>query len=172
MSSETTIYFGRFAKALWMLSMVVFLVSLLYIYTKLPPFIALTSDISAFNFLNFPKSDFFYGVLIIFIISNLAWYLIAKRLSGFSNFKSNGNTFMTNDKIHNLINWLNSFSFIINCLIIVSIFFIWVSISETKNGINLLSTGIYSFLGLIVFWLLLLGYLIVKKEKSETALEV
>lgn len=171
MNSNTTIYIGRFVKAAWMFSIIFFLVILLYVYTKLPSFITLTSNFSAADFLNFQKSDFFYWVLFFFIISNVSWYLISKKLASINYEVITKNSFMKGDKVLSLVNWLNSFSLIINILVTLSVIYLGVSTSESKMGLGQISIGIYFFLGLIVLWFLLLAYLLIKKEKPETDLD-
>lgn len=163
--SSDTIYLGRFVKLAWIFSILLFLIILLYVYTKLPPFITLTSNISAVDFLNFQKSNFFYLVLAVFIISNLSWYFLSKKMLSLNRGVLTKNSFMTSEKILILVNWLNSFSLLINILIILSVIYLGISSSGSTTGLSQLMIGIYIFLGLFIFWFLLLGYLIVRKEK-------
>lgn len=164
-------YLGRLVKLFWMLSLLVFLGVLSYVYVQLPPFITFTTEFSALSFLNFDKSNLFYWSLAIFVISNLAWYSVSKLLkSAYQNNKGQ-NKFLTHERISSLTNWFNSFSGLINVVIILSLIFINLLFAEEKSGFAPIVTAIYIFLGLIAVWFLLLAYLIFKNEKIDYNIE-
>lgn len=167
-----SIYLGRLVKVFWMFSLIVFLGVLLYVYVKLPPFISLTKEQTSFKFMNFEKSTIFYWSLTVFILSNIAWYLIVRVLGNISSRStSDSKKFLTRSKISALVNWLNGFSSLINIIIILSLLFLNILFSENKRGLDQIVNVIYGFLILIGVWFLVLGFLVAKNEKSEPALE-
>src|SRR5688500_17211325 len=118
----SVIYIGRLVKLFWMVSLLAFLAVLLYVHVSLPPFLSFPTEWTSFDFVSFDKNRLFYSALGIFIISNLAWYLLVKVLAGMlENKKLRNRKFFTHNRVSWLINWLNGFSGLINVIIILTL---------------------------------------------------
>jgi hypothetical protein len=164
----TVIYIGRLVKLFWMVSLLAFLAVLLYVHVSLPPFLSFPSELTSFNFVSFDKNKLFYSALGIFIISNLAWYLLIKVFARMLENKNLKNRkFFTLNRVSWLINWLNGFSGLINVVIILTLWFLSILFSETQTRLDKMVTVIYGFLFLIGIWFLLLAYLVLRKENQE-----
>jgi hypothetical protein len=164
----TVIYIGRLVKLFWMGSLLAFLAVLLYVHVSLPQFLSFPSELTSLDFVSVDKNNLFYITLAVFIISNLAWYLLIKVLAGtLENSNLRKKRFFTINRISWLINWLNSFSGLINVIIILTLLFLSILFSETQSKLDKITTLIYGFLFLLGIWFILLVYLVLRKESKE-----
>ena len=151
---------SRLIKALWLLSILMFLGGLLYVYANLPQEVALAVKTVESGGWIISRNIFFYGSLSIFIVVNVVLYvfgLILKRLP-FPEPKSS--YWLSNPELRtNVRIWITSFSFVVNLLLLSTI----ISVAFINNN-NISAYRFFMYFGpaLILIWLMILIVAIIR----------
>jgi hypothetical protein len=128
-------------RSVWFLSMVVMLVSLLYVYAGLPEEVIVQEDEASVAIL--PRDTFFYIVMIAGCFINVLVFLISKLMARDTLFRT----------------WFYGFMVTLNFFMIISLFFVSVYNSAEKFDYGRISFIIYGSVGLIIAWALALPVL-------------
>jgi len=136
-------------RAVWFLSMVVMLASLLYVYAGLPEEVIVQDDPTGAVVLS--RDVFFYIVMLAGCLVNLLVYLTGKLMAHDTIFRT----------------WFYGCIITLNIFIIIALFFVSVYNSAEKFDYERISFIIYGSVGLIVVWALALPVMKIFGRKKD-----
>lgn len=156
----------RFGKVFHFISVLVFILSFLYIYASLSDVVAYQLDENGGFLKSVPKETFFYSGIILFIILNVLMITPGKLIENQStpNLKR---IFPKGERLSDLIlAWIYSFVGIINISLMIMALFV-----HTINNQNEISSGQFSFFFylipiLFVIWISALFWILIQKFKT------
>ena len=158
---------NKFIKLFWFFSLLGFLATLLFVYAALRPEVDVSLGSGVIPAMLISKNAFFYTMIIIIVLTNAVLLALSKFI-GMLKTDNKSNRFIFGDEPFkkNLINWLGSFSVVLNLFYAMGTLFIGL-----YNNIEYVPTAGYSFLVyasiiLIVGWLFWLVYIVLKKVKT------
>ena len=143
---------GRFIKVFWFFTLFGSMASLLYVYAGLSQESQVFISDADKLFSN--KETFFYTGLAVLATLNFVFYTLSKNLR----YKS--------EKIQTtLVNWFISFSGILNILYIALVHFVFLINSGENVDFSNFSYLVFTAIGLVLIWILVLPYFIIKAVK-------
>lgn len=156
----------RFGKVFHFISVLVFILSFLYIYASLSDVVAYQLDKNGGFLKSVPKETFFYSGIILFIVLNVLMITPGKLIENQStpNLKR---IFPKGDKLSDfMLAWIYSFVGIINISLMIMALFV-----HSINNQNEISSGQFSFFFylipiLFVIWIAGLFWVLIQKFKS------
>lgn len=156
----------RFGKVFHFISVLVFILSFLYIYASLSDVVAYQLDENGGFLKSVPKETFFYSGIILFIILNVLMITPGKLIENQStpNLKR---IFPKGERLSDLmLAWIYSFVGIINISLMIMALFV-----HTINNQNEISSGQFSFFFylipiLFVIWIAALFWILIQKFKT------
>ncbi|GAB2610895.1 DNA topoisomerase IV [Belliella aquatica] len=159
----------RFGKVFHFISVLVFILSFLYIYASLSDVVAYQLDENGGFLKSVPKETFFYSGIILFIVLNVLMITPGKLIENQStpNLKR---IFPKGDSLSDfMLAWIYSFVGIINISLMIMALFV-----HSINNQNEISSGQFSFFFylipiLFVIWIAALFWILVQKFKSVQA---
>jgi hypothetical protein len=151
----------------WIFSVIIFLISLLFVYAYLPDQVNINKNDLATTIIS--REYFFYIGLGIFVFTNSVCASFSRLISRTpSNSNIAKGIFYNQESFKkNLQIWFNSFAVVLNLFLILTILFFGAfntADSIQTNRINLL---VYPSIGLIAFWLVYLLFIIVKRKFKQ-----
>jgi hypothetical protein len=157
----------RFIKLIQIISVVIFLGVLIIVYAYLPQEVGFSQDRSGLLIHQISKEYFFYGMLTMFVISNVLCIGLGKALEHLPTrtATSGGGTVHFNAATKNaVIGWIKSFSFILNAVFIFGLMYI--GILNNIESIKINNFGFFLFVGpvLVVIWLLMLVFILLRPK--------
>jgi hypothetical protein len=148
--SNLTIMTLKIFRAIWFLSMLATLASLLYVYASLPPEVIVAED--GPETIVFGRDLLFYTAMIVIAMVNVLVYLFSQRVAPDEDFRV----------------WLNGLVITANIFFIIAMSFISLYNSTEKFDFSQIGFIIYSSVGLVALWLLSWPvYQAVKKNISK-----
>lgn len=157
---------NRLSNFFWIISCLLFLVALSYIYAFLPPTVSVFTDKEGIPEFFLSSSQFFFIAMSIFIFTNLLLYVLKELII---NERANVLNFFKNGLIVPFASWLISFAMVLNIFFIASMAFI--SIYNNATNLNIKDYTLLVYIGpvLIGAWLLgLLFFVIIPHFKQKT----
>lgn len=156
----------RFGKVFHFISVLIFVLSFLYIYASLSEVVAYQLDENGGFLKSVPKETFFYTGIILFILLNVLMITPGKLIENQStpNLKR---IFPKGDKMSDfMLAWIYSFVGIINISLMIMTLFV-----HSINNQNEISSGQFSIFFylvpiLIVIWITGLFWILIQKFKS------
>jgi len=163
-SLATNMY--RVTNLLRVLSSILFIIVLLFVYANLPDTVDLTVDPIGSSWLVIPKSDFFYYSLIIFLLTNLIAFFFGRVFQGIG-IDSETFFFSSQSFKDHFTTWWGIFPAIMNLIFMFSLGFIGVFNGQDKQLAQ--SYSYLSFLGqfLVAGWIIWLIVVLVKKTSKS-----
>ena len=151
---------SKLMRTFWLLSILIFLGILLYVYANLPGEVALSFNAGEESGWTIPKSTFFYGSLLVFVIVNVILYvfgLILRRLP----FPEPKNSYwLANPELRtNISIWITSFNFVVNLLLVSIILAVGFINNDNTSGYYFF---IYFGPALVMIWLIILILTIIR----------
>ena len=162
----------RFIKLIQIFSIIIFLGVLILVYAYLPQQVGFTVDRSGFINDHISREYFFYGMLVLFVISNILCIGLGKALEQIpaQHKTPQGGTVFFNAATKNaIIGWIKSFCIILNAVFIFGLMYIgMLNNTESIKGGNF---GIFLFIGpvLVIIWILMLVFIIIRQKIKGTA---
>ncbi len=146
----------RFLKLFWVITCIAFMVVLFYVYAYL------SETLTVANEMTFGRSEFFYLLLGVFGVLALLLYAIRRFFELHPSFENDTTTFQTD-----LVNWLISFSGVVNVVLILGMVF--VAIDNNPDGMRhrIPSFIVYFGPALIGIWAVLLVVVLGKKVMAR-----
>ena len=159
---------NKFIKLFWLLSMIGFLALLLWVYANMPPQIDISMVNSAFSEITISKNAFFYSMIAIVVSTNGSILMLSKVLQLLTarHLKENDGFYPQEGHNNRLINWLGSFSIILNLFCIIGVLFVGLYNTIEKEAGHPYIYIVYTSLFLMLVWLLGLIYIIASKRKG------
>jgi len=159
----------KFIKFFQLLSIIIFLPVLIFVYSYLPEQVTLTSDRTGFLSDSISRETFFYTVLFLFALSNILCISLGRalRLLPARQSFTGMAVFYNQASKDGIIAWLKGFSIVLNSLFIFGTIYIGMLNNEEANqGIQ------YDFLLyigpiLILIWLLLFVFIILRRPNNK-----
>jgi hypothetical protein len=156
----------RFGKVFHFITVLLFIVVFLYIYSSLPDIVTLESDENGYSLKVITKSTFFYSGLILFLVLNVLMVTPGKLIENqsTSNLKR---LFPIGDVFRDyILTWIFSFVGIINISLCILALFV-----HSINNQNEISTGDFAFFFYLVpiffvVWIVGLFWILLQKFKS------
>lgn len=156
----------RFGKVFYFLSILVFLLTLLYWYAALPATIGVQLDESGTLIQSFEKSYFFYTIAAAFLILNLLVMYLPKSLETKASRKLH-NFFPVEDPFRDyLLLWFYSFGGWVNLGLVLTGLFVHVINKGDDLGIEAYRLWFFLLPMVLMVWIIGLFVLLVKKFKS------
>lgn len=149
---------SRFVKLFWVFSLIGFLAALLFSYTSIPEQVDIALGSSVVSSIFLSRDVYFYAMIGIMVFTNATLLTMAKVLNIIPSLEAS-NTFKVN-----IINWLGSFSVILNLFFSITALIVGFYNNpafESPTHYNYLA---YIGLVLILVWLFGLLYVLVKKN--------
>lgn len=165
----------RFIKLIQIISIIIFLGVLVLVYAYLPQQVDFTIDRSGLFAETISREFFFYGMLAIFVISNILCIGLGKALEQLpaQHKKPGGGAVFFNAATKNaIIGWIKSFCFILNAVFIFGLMYIgMLNNADSIKGDNF---GLFLFIGpvLVIIWLLLLVFIILRQKIKSAAISI
>jgi hypothetical protein len=155
----------RFVKFAWVISVLLFLSVLLYVYAFIPEQIAIDGSNGAVDRF-VPKETFFYVALGIFIVANIVFMTLSKLLNEIPvrqgvNLVS---LFKSESFKHKIVLWVISFLWILNVFFILTLVFL--GLLNHPDGPQATNYTLFLYPGLLLlgFWLFILLFLIFRRK--------
>jgi hypothetical protein len=165
----------RFIKLLQIISVIIFLGVLILVYAYLPQQVGFSIGRSGLLSENISREYFFYGMLAAFVISNILCIGLGKALEQLparTATPGRGAVFFNEATKNAVIGWIKSFCFILNAVFIFGLMYVgMLNNAESIKGNNF---GLFLFIGpvLVVIWLLLLIFIIIRQKIKSSALTI
>lgn len=142
----------RLVKAFWLLSLLISLGALLYVYAGLPEVINLDFISSGYT-LN--RETYFYLTLGILSFSNFSLYALSRHMK------------YRNEAINSImINWQLSLAALLNFFYIVAMFFLFLLNSGETFNYDYFGYLIFVSLGLVIIWIFVLPILLIRNKPT------
>lgn len=156
----------RFGKAIYFLSVLVFIFFLLYFYSAMPEKVGLSVDENGLVNRSWQKSTFFYGMVAFFLIFNAATLFLPKSLETKTNRKLH-RIFPIGDPYRDyLLTWFYSFGGLINLSLGLGALYVHAINNQEEISASSFSFWFYLMPVLLVLWVIALFVLILGKFKS------
>ncbi|CAN5626139.1 hypothetical protein BH23BAC1_BH23BAC1_39690 [soil metagenome] len=145
---------------------------LVLVYAYLPQEVGFTMDRSGLLAEQISREYFFYGMLAMFVISNILCIGLGKALEQLpaQHATSGGGTVFFNSVTKNaVIGWVKSFCFILNAVFIFGLMYIgMLNNAESIKGNNF---GLFLFIGpiLVIVWILMLIFILIRQKIKSAA---
>lgn len=148
----------RLIKLLYLISILAFLVMMLYVYAFLPDDVNLSS---IFGTTILSKSYFFYTTIILFVVLNLLASFFTYILRG---ILSKPNALVSKEKRDSIIVWGSALKLIISIFFTLSITFI--GMQQNDDHLDISDFGFLVYIGpvLLIMWILSIFILLLKKK--------
>ena len=146
----------RFLKLFWVITCIVFMLVLFYVYAYL------TDELTVANEMIFERSQFFYIMLGIFGVLSLLLYSIRRFFELHPSFENDTTTFQ-----NDIVNWLISFSGVVNVVLILGMIF--VAMDNNPDGLRHSIPSFFVYFGpvLVGIWAVLLVVVLSRKVLSK-----
>lgn len=157
---------NRFIKLFWFFSLLGFLATLLFVYAALPAEVDVSLDSDIIPSILLSKNSFFYSMVLLIVLTNAIFLALSKFIGLLKTDNRSNKMFFGDESFKkNLINWLGSFSVILNLFYAMGALFVGL-----HNNIDYVPSTSYSFLVyasiiLVVGWLFWLVYIVLKKVR-------
>lgn len=156
----------RFGKAIYFLSVLVFVSFLLYFYSAMPEQVGLSVDESGSVNRSWEKGTFFYGMVIFFLILNAATLFLPKSLETKTNRKLH-KIFPIGDPFRDyLLTWFYSFGGLINLSLGLAALYVHAINNQEEIAASSYNFWFYLMPVLVLVWVIALFVLILGKFKS------
>ena len=156
----------RFGKAFYLLSVLVFVFTLLYFYSALPERIGLSVEEEGTVVRDWEKGSFFYGMIAAFILLNAVVIFPPKSLETKSSKKLN-RIFPKGDPFRDyLLAWFYSFGGLVNFSLGLLVFYVHAINNRDEFSADGLSAFFYLIPGLLLLWVIGLFVLMTAKFKT------
>lgn len=146
----------RFLKLFWVITCIVFMVVLFYVYAYL------SEEFNIANQIILGRSQFFYLMLGTFGMLSLLLYSIRRFFELHPSFKNNTTTFQ-----NDIVNWLISFSGVVNVVLILGMIF--VAMDNNPDGMRHSIPFFFIYFGpvLVGIWAVLLVVVLGRRVVSK-----
>ncbi len=158
---------NRFIKLFWFLSMLGFLVGILLIYANLPEEVDVTFGSQSISVELLSRNAFFYAMIAIVALSNGLLLALARAVSLTKTPELAGTD--VSDKAlfkTRIVNWLGSYSIILNIFYIIGIFFVGFHNDPQYVAPKSYDILAYGSILLLIGWLIWLPFIIFKRNKA------
>lgn len=156
----------RFGKAIYFLSVLVFVFFLLYFYSAMPEQVGLSVDENGSVNRSWEKSTFFYGMVTFFLILNAATLFLPKSLETKTNRKLH-KIFPIGDPFRDyLLTWFYSFGGLVNLSLGLAALYVHAINNQEEIAASSYNFWFYLTPVLVLFWVIALFVLILGKFKS------
>ena len=157
----------RFGKVFYFLSILIFLITLLYWYASLPAMVGFQADEFGAVVQDFEKSSFFYTMAATFLMLNLLVMYLPKSLETKANRKLH-QFFPVGDPFRDyLLLWFYSFGGWVNLGLVLTGLFVHVINKQTNSNISDYSLWFFLLPAILVAWIIGLFVLLVKKFQTS-----
>ena len=157
---------SRMVKFIWLVSIFLFLATLLWVYAYLPAQVGVMANYEGLADTFVAKGTFFYLSIGIFLLVNGILFIMRRMLSpaSQSSYRRSAALNPKDGLRADLADWMLGFAAVLNFFLILGMYFL--SVFNNPEGVELSYYGVLVFAGptLIVLMLLLLVYLFFKKR--------
>lgn len=159
----------RFIKFFQIISIVFFLPVLILVYAYLPEQVGLSADRYGVLGNLIDRETFFYGVLLLFVISNVLCISLGKALQKLPARHSDEGTalFYNAPSKMGILVWLKSFCIVLNLMFIFGLSYI--GMLNNEEAISGREYNFLLYIGpiLVLIWLLLFVFIILRRPKNQ-----
>jgi len=149
----------RFLKFFWILSIFMFLFSLLYTYAGFPDQVNTFSGKSGDLILS--KGGLFYIALITFVLVNTVFLVLNRMLNNYLGASSGK---LSLKKV-SISGWINGFLFIINFFIISILYFLFNINQQGTENFSTIGMMVMATAALLLGWLVYLAFILIRAPK-------
>ncbi|MDQ3394460.1 MAG: hypothetical protein M3512_10170 [Bacteroidota bacterium] len=159
----------RFIKFFQILSIIFFLPVLIFVYAYLPDQVVFSSARSGLAGTVISRETFFYGILILFVLSNILCIALGRAILQLPAREtiSGAPIFFNEASKGGVIAWLKSFCIVLNAFFIFGAMYIGMLNNEEEIQSTNFNFLIYIGPILILIWLLLFVFIILRRPKNE-----
>lgn len=159
---------NRFIKLFWFLSMLGFLVAILLVYANLPEEVDVTLGSSSISEVLLSRNAFFYSMIALIVVSNGVLLALANVITLTKSAKNRHSAGDLGQPLFKsrIVNWLGSFSTILNIFYIIGVFFVGFHNDPQYVAPKSYSILVYASLIFIAAWIIWLPFIILRKNKA------
>lgn len=159
---------SRLVKFFWFLSIIIFLITLLFVYAYLPARVGINTGPGGLPDEFIDRSTFFYGSIGLFLLANVPIYILRKLLEK-TWMEDRREELMSPARMkfrQNIIDWLLAFATALNVFFVLGMIYLGVFNSAEDLDIGLYAPLVYAGPLLIGILFLVLIYIFVKKKTA------